>query len=124
MIRPSICVVVFDDTEHCSGLPEGAKIESVYFYDENTHHHLCSFEPNYWLEYVDTVVTGVEDESGELAELYRPEDYGMYSGTNIKPHVRDDFKDSDHEAEYMNGEVTYEEFLESVREYYQGNAPY
>jgi hypothetical protein len=143
-VRPHPCVVLVDETQlwFLDDVPHRDRIKSIYgayVYDRNSHTHICSLTPSYWLLQYDTVVTTVSGTSDEVREeimeslernfTYHDDYFDVQSIKQLEedPDIWTSFGEEDSSWRLLLDGDTYEEqydnYMEAIRQGCQENAP-
>ena len=133
-VLPDFYAVKLDETENWrDDIQEKAgKIWGVYFYDKAEVTHLASIQGSYYLYWLYNMVENLEDfEEDELTEIELQnggvpmDDPNMYVDENTK--FDEEYKVQWNEEELKEGiesEENYNELVEKVQEYLNGNHPF
>ena len=134
-------VVSFNETEHYfiseEHLPYIAQIRGIYFFNRNERTHVCEMTPSYWLMHVSDEVhlteAGEALSDDDKAKIYEAYEHEGGDDMYIHCHIVDSmikmrgkkrrgkvYHYGKTGASYS--EVSYDDQIDSIREYIQGNS--
>jgi len=107
-------------------LSKTGRIYGIFLYDEQTVTHLCSFAGSYWLLYIGVTTEHALDEDTQeaLAESVSGTEDNYYDVGEIDAIADTPEYKQDADACTPFPEDTYDEFVETLREFYTGNPPW
>ena len=152
-MKPDFKIVAIDETEYWNipEYPEISKIWTLYLTDTSIETYCCEMTPSYWLqpvsffiEYNESFVvknteTGIDDYDTRLCEIedmvrenFTYEGIYVHCGSVIAYNKKDSAKikvadyglTDDERTAIEEGEVTEQDVLDSVSEYFSNTTPY